>query len=206
MDATPYYAPSYFAPAYFPSANGPDTPPTGLTPYNAPTYFAPSYFYGFGSPATPEEPDGEGRDEGAYAAIVALIRATGAFAEAALGTEVQQAQAGAGGYPMAIVTPKCWEESDDYDPTSLVRRSTFGIKILVRSEDGSPQFDQLDRLSTAVIRVVFGSDLGGHCLPPLTRIRSGRYETRGHFPEQSIELEGEFSSIFEAAGNAPITF
>ncbi len=128
MDATPYYAPTYFPASYFYSdtvvSNG--SPVTGMMPYNAPTYFPPSYFYGASSAIVPVLP-GLGYDQSAYAALLALIEATGAFEEVIFGAATQRSQAGADTYPLAVLTPKGWEESDDVDPTSIVRRESFSI-------------------------------------------------------------------------------
>jgi hypothetical protein len=201
---SPYNAPSYFPPSYF-YGNGtsPTSTTTGVSPYNAPSYFPPSYFYGSGATSsptptpTPPSTDIPGRDQGSYAALMSLIQGLGVFEDVIFGAAIQRSQAGADCYPLAVVTPKGWEEFDNYDPTSIVRRVTFGITIVVRSQDGEPQFDQLDRLSTAILRVVDFSGLGSLSLPPLTRIRAGRYDTSTHYPEQSVELDGEFSSLID---------
>ena len=52
------------------------------------------------------------------------------------------------------------------------------------------------------------SDLGGLCLPPLTKIRAGRYQPSSQYPEWSVDLDGEFSVLIDptadlsAASNA----
>jgi hypothetical protein len=211
----PYNAPTYFAPSYF---YGPSsTTLTGMLPYNAPTYFASSYFYGPSSstvivPVVPDptpEPDPapapDGCDHDAYLTLIDLLKATGMFEEVIFGAATQRSQAGADTYPLAVLTPKGWEESDDVDPTSIVRRATFSVTVVVTSQDGLPQFDQLNRLSCAVKKAVDGSSLDGICLPALTRIRSGHYVYSNHYPEQSIDLEGEFSSILDPSANVPTT-
>ena len=199
MDATPYYTPMYFPPSYFYIARAPagSGPSTDTSTYYAPTYFPPSYFYG-GAPSLildPVVPEHQGRDHAAYEALLDLLRATGAFEEVIFGDSTQRSRAGADSYPLAVVTPKGWQESDDYDPTSIVRRVSFAITVVVKDQDGSSQFDRLDRLSSAILDVVDRSDLGGNCLGPLTKVRSGRYEPSTHHPEQSVDLEGEFTSI-----------
>ena len=102
-----------------------------------------------------------------------------------------------------MVTLRGWEEADEVDPISIVRRTTFSITVVVKSEDDLPRFDLLDGLSSAIKQAVDRSDLGGTCLPALTWIGSGRYDYSGHYPEQSIDLEGGFSSIIEPDGHRP---
>jgi hypothetical protein len=223
MDASPYYAPTYFSASYFYSAtvSTPVSTPTGLLPYNAPTYFAPSYFYGPSSstvnvpvapdptptpdPAPTPTPVPVGGVHESYSTLIALLEATGVFEDVIFGAAIQRSQAGADTYPLAVLTPQGWEESDDVDPTSIVRRMTFSITVVVTSQDALPQFDELDRLSSAITKAVDGSDLAGTCLPALTRIRSGHYVYSNRNPEQSIDLEGEFSSVINPVANVPAT-
>jgi hypothetical protein len=202
MDTAPYYAPAYFAPSYFDGENGSASSPSsnGVTPYDAPTYFPPSYFYGEVAPTSvivPITPFPGGRDSAAYSALLSLIEATGAFQDVIFGATTQRSEAGADSYPLAVVTPKGWEEDDDFDPISIVRRVSFAITIVVKSQDGCSEFDQLDCLSSIVLGVVDRSDLGGTCLAPLTRIRAGRYESSTRYPEQSVDLNGEFCSLID---------
>jgi hypothetical protein len=200
----PYNAPTYFPPAYFYGASS--LPSTGLLPYNAPTYFPPAYFYGASSPAiVPVSPSPDGFDPDSYEALIRLLKATGVFIDVIFGAATRRSQAGADTYPLAILTPKGWEESDDVDPESIVRRTTFTITVVVKSEDDEPEFDQLDRLSCAIKKVVDRSSLDGTCVPALTRIRSGHFVYSTHYPEQCIDLEGEFSSIIDPSSNGPAT-
>ena len=217
---TPYDAPTYFPPAYFCGigrAATTSTPSPGPTPYNAPTYFPPGYFYGVGQPspastpvtptpppATPTVPVApSGLDGVAYAALLALLEATGEFDGVIFGDPTRRGQAGSGRYPLAVVSPRGWEEDDDYDPLSILRRVSFVIRVVVRAEDGPGPFGQLDRLAAVVQGVVDGSNLGGSCLPALTRISAGRYDGAANYPEWSVELLGEFASIVDpAAGTA----
>ena len=129
---TPYYAPTYFAPTYFSGGGGASTTPTsGQAPYYAPTYFAPTYFYG--GPATPTTTSTPpkpipGRDGACYAALIALIEATGLFDAVVFGDPTRRGGAGADSHPLAIVAPKGWEEADDVDPTLYVRRVSFTVR------------------------------------------------------------------------------
>ena len=201
-NAAPYYAPTYFPPSYFYGlmAQASSVSSTNAAPYYAPTYFPPSYFYGGAPPSSivvPVVTESQGRDRAPYEALLGLLRATGVFEEVIFGASTQRSQAGSDSYPLAVVTPKGWEESDDYDPTSISRRVSFAVTVVVKGQDGCSEFDQLDQLSSAIQGVVDRSDLGGTCLGPLTKIRSGRYGSSTHYPEQSVELEGEFASIIE---------
>ena len=204
---TPYNAPTYFPAAYFygTSSTSDLASPPGPTPYNAPTYFPAAYFYGSSSPQVivPVVPETNWPDQPSYQAMITLLESTGVFDGVIFGASTQRSQAGADQYPLAIVTPKGWEESDDYDPTLIVRRVRFSITIVVKDQDALPRFDLLDSLSGTVKRMVDGSNLNGTSLPALTRIRAGRYEYANHYPEQSIDLEGEFASITDPLANVP---
>lgn len=200
MDLAPYDTPSYFPLSYFYGVNvSPiNSTLTGESPYNAPTYFSPSYFYGlaaFAVPASPTQPTG--RDGASYAAILSLLAATGVFQESILGAATQRSQAGSDSYPLVVLTPKGWEETDDYDPALILRKVSFEVTIVVKSQDGTYQINELDQLSSMVQKVIDRSDLGGTCLSPLTRIRAGRFDCSTHYPEQVIKLEGEFSSLID---------
>jgi hypothetical protein len=207
MDAAPYYAPTYFPASYFYSATAPPATPTGVAPYYAPTYFPASYFYSANTTSpvvapvppvvTPSPAEPTGRDAGAYSALLSLLRASGIFEEVIFGDALQRSQAGADTYPLAVLTPKGWEESDDFDPALIVRRVTFAITVVIKSADSGTQFDALDRLASAIQKAVDRSGLGGGALAALTKIRSGRYGQTTRYPEQSIELGGEFASLFD---------
>jgi len=202
MVAAPYDAPTYYAPSYFYFANLSVSIPPGTTPYNAPTYFPPSYFYGgMTLPVVTPPSVPTGRDGAAYSALLSMLAASGAFQEVIFGGPTQRNQAGSDSYPLVVVTPKGWEEADEYDPALILRRVSFVLTIVVQSQDGSSQFDQLDQLSSVVKSVIDRSDLGGNCLAALTRIRAGHYVCSAHYPEQSVELEGEFSSLIDPYAN-----
>ena len=168
-------------------------------PDPAPTYSPPSDFHGaMTRPALVSVgPDRNGRDRQAYASLVSLLGSTGAFQDVIFGDALQRSRAGADGYPLAVVTPKGWEESDDSDPVLLARRVSFTITVVVKGEDRGTQFDVLDRLGSTIQEVVDYSDLGGTSLAPLTKIRSGRYGQATHYPEQSIELDGSFTTLID---------
>ena len=201
---SPYYAPTYFPPDYFASGpagpSSPTAPTSGQTPYNAPTYFPPAYFTG--DPVdlldpTPEPELAPGRDALCYAALAASVRATGAFDAVVFGDWTRRSAAGASSHPLAVITPKGWEEADDVDPIIAVRRVEFMIRLVIRVEDGTAPFDQLDHLAALVQAKVDHSDLNGQCLPALTKIRAGRYQPSSQYPEWSVELDGEFTLLID---------
>jgi hypothetical protein len=65
----------------------------------------------------------------------------------------------------------------------------------VRDEDPAERYEQLDVLSCIVLNSLDGLDLGGACLPTLTRIRTGRYEAMTRHTEQQLVLCGEFTYL-----------
>ena len=199
---TPYNAPTYFPPAYFYGGGPADANPTeGRTPYNAPTYFPSTYFYGglaASDPVSAPSVRFPGRDGGSFAALIDLLRETGALDSVVFGDPTRRSGSGANTHPLAIVTPRGWEEADDVDPTLLVRRVMFTIRLVIRvDDDDESPFDQLDQLAAVVQARVDQSDLNGQCLAPLTKIRAGRYQATSQYPEWSIDLDGEFTSLVD---------
>src|SRR5579883_1804641 len=161
--------------------------------YYAPTYFSPFYF-------TPLDPSAlEGltpapyRDRDAFEAIVAALSATGEFADVLTGAFNNQNDIGADRSPVAVILPEEWVEHDDVDPSFIVRQVSYTLILQVRLEDPAQRFDSLDRLSSLVLNTLDGSDLGGGCLPALTRIRRGNYDSSSRYPEQRLVLFGEFA-------------
>jgi hypothetical protein len=146
------------------------------------------------------------RDRDAYAAILSALKATGVFAEVDFGTSLDEAAIAADRVPLTVVTPVEWAELDDADPMVYLRRVVFSLVIVVRDEDASQRFEQLDRLTSVVQDAIDGSDLGGGCIPALTVIRRGRYSVmrRGNssalsnHPEQRVSLIGEFTYLIPA--------
>ena len=43
--------------------------------------------------------------------------------------------------------------------------------------------------------MINGSDLGGGCLSPLTRVRRGAFDPAAVYPEQRVVLQGEFTYL-----------
>ena len=96
-----YFTPSYFSPTYFPNLSIPMIDDKGADP-------------------TPRL----GRERDAYKAIVDAMTATSAFDQVLFGYAGARSRAGAGRYPVLMVTPKGWEETDDADPTTLIRKAS----------------------------------------------------------------------------------
>ncbi|WP_435021265.1 hypothetical protein TA3x_002283 [Tundrisphaera sp. TA3] len=166
--------------------------------YFSPTYFSPAYFSNLAiapSPVPVTVP-ARTRDRQSYRAILDALSEGGEFDQILFGQAGPRARAGADSYPVLMVIPKGWEEIDDADPTSLVRRAKFALTIVIRDEDPERGFDELDRLACLVVDALDGSDLGGTALPALTKVRSARYP-RAANPEQIVELEGEFTSLYQ---------
>ena len=93
------------------------------------------------------------------------------------------------------------------DPTVLVRRVMFAVSVIVREDDPFLRFALLDRLSSVVQNTLDGSNLGGGCLPSLTKTRRGHFQAGVGFPEQSIVIQGEFTyliSTFDGHSTTPI--
>ena len=165
-----YFAPSFFSPFYFPplviQAGGKDG--AAISPY---------------------------RDGHAFDAIIAALINTGEFAAAVFGASPDRIAAGSDATPLAVITPEAWLELDDVDPIVIVRQVAYTLAIVVRGEEPAARYGQLDRLSCVVLNAVNSLDLGGACLPALTRIRRGRYEPDSKHPEQRLLLTGEFTYL-----------
>lgn len=160
----------------------------------APRFFSPSYFPSLAA-AGGVAPDPVYGDRDAYAALVASLVATGEFADVFFGTTSDQRPGGADSMPAAVVTPDGWAEADDVDPVVLVRQVSFTLTVVARAEDPLGRYETLDRLSCVAQNAIDGSDLGGTCLPALTKLRQGRFDPRSNQPEQSLILQGEFTYL-----------
>ena len=169
------FAQSYFSPQYF-----------------SPMYFAPPALAGV---VTPPAPAAGYRDRDAFGAIVAALVATGGLAEVAIGQPPGRALVGPDRVPLAVVTPEGWEEEDDADPIVNVRHVSYSLTLVVRGEDVMDRYQQLDLLTSVVQDALDGSDLGGGCLPALTKLRRGRPDPGARHPEQRVILSGEFSYL-----------
>ena len=176
------------------------------TPYYASAYFTPFYFYGGAATETPTVPGRtSGRDAGCYAALVDRLEAIDSFDAVIFGEPTRRTGTGAETHPLAILIPRGWTETDETDPVLWDRRVLFTIRIVVRVEDDPMPFDQLDQLAASVQAQVDLADLGGDCLPSLTKIRAGRYGTSCQYPEWSIDLDGEFAVLIDPSA-PPLVF
>ena len=163
--------------------------------YFSKSYFTPNYFASTINVAgVPTAPAGY-RDRDAFEAITSALAATGDFADVVFGTPIDDLAAGADQIPMAIITPNEWEEIDDVDPIVSVRHVTYTLTLATRDEDPLARFVQLDRLTSIAQNTLNGTDLNGGCISALTRLRSGRFETKPRHPEQRVVLSGEFSYL-----------
>lgn len=142
-----------------------------------------------------------GRDGACYSALIASLEAIGAFDSVIFGDPSRRSVAGADAHPLAVVTPKGWEETDETDPILWARRVSFTIRIIIRVEEDASPFVQLDQLAASVQAQVDRSDLSGQCLPPLTKIRAGRYQSSSQYPEWSIDLDGEFTVLIDPSAD-----
>lgn len=178
---------------------GSTDPSQGRNPYYTATYFSPFYFYGSSVKPSSTSSQAAGRDAGCYSALVSLLTAIGLFDAVIFGDPTGAPAAGANAHPLAIVTPKGWEETDETDPVVWVRRVLFTIRIVIQVDDATTPFDQLDQLAATVQSQLDQADLGGQCLASLTKIRAGRYGTANAFPEWSIDLDGEFTELVDSS-------
>lgn len=174
-----------------------------MSVYLAPDYFTPTYFASI-DPGGLLPAAGVYRDRDAFAAILAALSATREFAGVAFPGPIERTAVGSEVRPLVALTPGRFEEQDDADPTSLLRRVSYRLTIAVRDDDDFAGFDRLDRLARLVRDTLDGSSLGGGCLPGLTRLRRGALDPQVPYPEQRLVLDGEFSyPIARAAGRGP---
>jgi hypothetical protein len=171
--------------------------------YFAPTYFSPFYF----PPVVAATQDTPGyRDRDAFAAIVAALSNTAEFADVVFGCTPHALSLGADRVPLALVVPTEWHELDDADPTVNIRRVTFTLTLVVRHESADCRFQLLDRLTSIVQNAIDGLDLNGGCLPNLTKLQSGLYESHAKHPEQRLMLTGSFSYLVSTNSAHDTTF
>ncbi|GAC1463651.1 MAG: hypothetical protein NVSMB9_01340 [Isosphaeraceae bacterium] len=171
-----------------------------LTRFFAPSFFSPYYFpaSGISDAATLDTEVTTYRDRDAFRAVVAALASTGEFAEVFFATTSDRRFGGADRTPAVSITPNDWEEMDDVDPTVIVRRVSFILTIVNRSDDPLTRYDSLDRLSCIAQNAINGSDLGGGSLRAMTRLRRGRFDRSAEHPEQSVILLGEFTYLVPA--------
>jgi len=139
-------------------------------------------------------------DRNAFEAILALLKDTRAFECALFASSPDSPVLNSSTVPSVLLVAEGWEEFDDVDPSSILRRVDFSLAVLVRDDDPFARFEQLAQLESIVHNALEGSDLGG-CLPGLTRIRIGRYDPRSLHPEQKLRLDGEFTYMIDSTSS-----
>ncbi len=171
--------------------------------YFAPSYFSPYYFTSLASISDTTQPPSdtplEYRDRDAFNAICKLLESTGEFASVNLGTVIDKGSISIDRLPLAAIQPQEWLESDDSDPTLLLRQVVFDIIVVCRAESPEVAIDTAGRLSSIVQNSLNGSSLNGGCLPALTMIRHGKLHRKtSRYPEQRTILRGEFSYFVQS--------
>jgi hypothetical protein len=161
--------------------------------YFAQTYFSPYYFPRLPFTAIAISPGYRDRD--AFVAIATALADTGEFANVILASSVEHAPVSADRTPLAVIAPNEWSEVDDSDPIVNLRQVAFTLTLVVRDDDAHQRFQLLDRLTSIVQNAVDGLDLGGGCLPNLTRLSRGRFDPKPKHPEQKLALSGFFSYL-----------
>ena len=167
----------------------------GATPYFAPTYFSSFYFPPLVSTQVAPQPTFPYADRDAYQAILQQLRATQLFEAVLFAGPVDRLPSGLSGSPVATIVPEGWEEFDEVDPGAVLRRVTFLLDLLVRDDDPLARFDRLAQVESSARAAIDGSDLGGGCLPALTRLRRAQYDRRSLHPEQTVRIDGEFTYL-----------
>ena len=167
------------------------------TRYFAPTYFPPTYFAALNTPPPPAEV--LYGDPQAFEAILGRLRTSRAFGAVRFGRTIDSESLAGQANSLAVLVPDRWEEIDEVDPTSVLRRVAFRIELLVRDDDPFRRYEKLERLASVAKSAIAGSNLGGGCLPALTRLNRGRYDQKSLHPEQVVRLEGEFSYLIGTA-------
>jgi len=139
------------------------------------------------------------RDSDAIEAAAALLAATGEFVEVSVGRPLGRSGVAADRAPLARLVPRGWDE-DDLDRDAGLRRVAFEIVLAVRDDDPGRGLDRLDRLGSLARDAIRGADLGGGCIPALTRARLGRLDRGRKPPELRSTLLAEFAYLVSPPG------
>src|SRR5262245_54247445 len=127
----------------------------------------------------------------AISSILSKLERMGCFAEVRLGSDPNDGPLRAEGYPLAMLVPESWHETDDSQIGFRVRSVLFQLVLVAREMDAEAAFRLLDGLSSRVQGALEGSTLDGNCHASRTRLRAGQYNGREAFPEQRFVLRGE---------------
>lgn len=135
-------------------------------------------------------------DTDGYDDILARLMRTGRLADAVFGVPAELMRSGSDLYPVAVLTPERWEESDREDPILLLRTAHYKLTILTREEDPSRRYRELDAVCRACQNALDGVGLEkggqGYTLPQFTRLSAGKY-LRPESPQQGVEMAGKFA-------------
>ncbi len=157
-------------------------------------YFADTYFRQI-DPVQPS-PGGTAasRDRDAYEAIVARLRASGAFAAVAFpGGPAAGPGLPAGVRPSAVLVPGLWSQADDAEAGARLRTVEYALLLELRDVQASRACDRLDRLAGRAQDMLDGTDLGGLVEPGLSRLGQGRPDPKSKPPWARLALQGRFS-------------
>jgi hypothetical protein len=139
------------------------------------------------------------RDRDAFASLVNALSASSEFAEVVFPSPLDSSPIGADRSPLAVVVPTQWLEQPDSSSSLMLRRVSFTLTLVVRSEDPRERFEILDRLTSIVQNAIEGSTLGGGCLAGMTHLRKGRYDPASRHPELRLSIDGGFGYTISSA-------
>ncbi|MFO0955845.1 MAG: hypothetical protein U0800_00065 [Isosphaeraceae bacterium] len=129
----------------------------------------------------------------AYSTILSLLRSVGGLGDVLLGESNACSPPGDRIYPVAIVVPGPWSETDDTDATRRIRTVTFEGVLAVRDPEFTAAFARLNALVSGAQAAIEGSDLGIDAQASRTRLDAGRYEPANRQGERRFILAGEFA-------------
>jgi hypothetical protein len=163
------------------------------TVFFPPAYFNQSYFYPFDLNQTTQAaaPQVGTFDElTIYNSILEGLKGTSLFPSVLFASPADRLAAKSSPTPAVELAPLGWEDVDDVDPVSVVRKLKFQIRLVVRARNAIDRFQKSSYLETVVRSLINGSSLGGVSLPALSRVLSAKYETSSP-PEQATTLDCE---------------
>lgn len=141
------------------------------------------------------------RDYSILRAMAAAIEATGEFERVLIGERptADRTQFAAEDVPAAVITPRSFAETDNWDDASDVqseRTMQVAITLVVRDTDESARIDLLDRLGHAVAQAIGGECLAGLTIVGKTRVRAGEWAPAVE-PEKHLVLSVETSYLID---------
>lgn len=144
------------------------------------------------------------RDYSILRAMAAAIEATGEFGVVLVGERPtpDRTQFGAEVSAAAVVTPRSFQETDNWDDPSDVqseRTLSVAITLVARDPDESARIDLLDRLGHVVAQAIGGQSLAGMTILGKTRVRAGEWAPANE-PEKHLVLSVETSYLIDGFG------